>query len=102
MNSNLEEIYNKYFLSKDKEFVQLLKLVGDVGLEQVEKSISMISKITPTSVTIDKIKFVCQRNEEIDFYEDYFNDKKSKILDNSMDMLKNYTEMLSERKDGMQ
>ena len=59
----------------------------------------MISKITPTSVTIDKIKFVCQRNEEIDFYEDYFNDKKSKILDNSMDMLKNYTEMLSERKD---
>lgn len=99
MNSNLEEIYNKYFLSKDKEFVQLLKLVGDVGLEQVEKSISMISKITPTSVTIDKIKFVCQRNEEIDFYEDYFNDKKSKILDNSMDMLKNYTEMLSERKD---
>ena len=99
MNSNLEEIYNKYFLSKDKEFVQLLKLVGDVGLEQVEKSISMISKVTPTSVTIDKIKFVCQRNEEIDFYEDYFNDKKSKILDNSMDMLKNYTEMLSERKD---
>ena len=40
INSNIEEIYNKYFLSKDKEFVQLLKLIGDVGLEKVEKSIS--------------------------------------------------------------
>ena len=40
----------------------------------------MISKITPTSVTIDKIKFVCQRNEEIDFYKEYFKDNNSKIV----------------------
>ena len=101
MNIKLNDIYQKYFISKDREFVQLLELVGDVGLEQVEKSISMIGKITPTSVTLDKIKFVCQRNEDIDFYEEYFKNKESSILNNSIHMLNNYAEMLSERKDGV-
>lgn len=99
MNKDLEEIYSRYFTDKDKDFVQLLALVGDVGLDKVEKSISMISKITPTSITIDKIKFVCQRNETIDFYKDCLNDKESKIVNNSVNMLNDYTEMLSERKD---
>lgn len=101
MNIKLNDIYQKYFISKDREFVQLLELVGDVGLKRVEKSISMISKITPTSVTLDKIKFVCQRNEQIDFYEEYFKNKESSILNNSIHMLNNYAEMLSERKDGV-
>lgn len=61
----------------------------------------MVSKITPTSVTFDKIKFVCQRNEEIDFYKDYFKDKDSNILNNSIHMINDYAEMLSERKDGI-
>ena len=100
MSKELSNIYQKYFISKDKEFIQLLELVGDVGLEHVEKSISMIDKITPTSVTLDKIKFVCQRNEEIGFYEEYFKTKESSIINNSIHMLNNYAEMLSERKDG--
>ncbi|ETJ18528.1 Integrase catalytic region [human gut metagenome] len=99
MNKVLEEIYNKYFTGKEKEFVQLLALVGEVGLDKVEKSISMISKITSTSITIDKIKFVCQKNENIDFYKNYLNDKESKIINNSVNMLNDYTQMLSERKD---
>lgn len=101
MSKELSNIYQKYFISKDKEFIQLLELIGDVGLDQVEKSISMISKITPTSITLDKIKFVCQRNEEIDFYEEYFKTKESSIINNSIHMLNNYAEMLSERKDGI-
>ena len=100
MSKELSNIYQKYFISKDKEFIQLLELVGDVGLEHVEKSISMISKITPTSVTLDNIKLVCQRNEEIGFYEEYFKTKESSIVNNSIHMLNNYAEMLSERKDG--
>ena len=35
------------------------------------------------------------------FYNEYLN-SKSDIVDNSMNLLRNYTEMLSERKDGMQ
>nr|WP_268891474.1 hypothetical protein [Inconstantimicrobium porci] len=44
---------------------------------------------------------MCQRNNEADFYNEYLN-SKSDIVDNSMNLLRNYTEMLSERKDGMQ
>ncbi|NFO15087.1 hypothetical protein FDB34_12945 [Clostridium botulinum] len=90
-----------YFSGNEKEFIELLVLIGQIGLEKVEKSITMIEKITPTSVTFDKIKFICQRNENIDFYNDYFKDKESSIINNSINMLNNYSEMLSERKDGV-
>ncbi|MGG7215403.1 hypothetical protein ACQPUY_17680 [Clostridium nigeriense] len=76
-----------------------MNLVGEVGIEKVEKSIEMIRKVTPTSITLDKIKFVCQRNEEIDYYKQYFKDSDSSIVNNSINLLNNYTEMLSERKD---
>ena len=99
IDSNIESIYNSYFIGKEKDFIELLKLIGEVGIDKVEKSIEMIRKITPTSITIEKIKFVCQRNEEIDYYKQYFKDNDSSIVNNSINLLNNYTEMLSERKD---
>ncbi len=101
IDKSIAQIYNMYFKNKEKDFIELLQLIGDVGLDKVQRSISVIKKITPTSVSLDKIKFVCQRNNEADFYNEYLN-SKSDIVDNSMNLLRNYTEMLSERKDGMQ
>ena len=70
------------------------------GIESVERSIEVIRKITPTSVTLDKIKFICQRNDEEDYYKQYF-ENDSSIVNNSINLLNNYAELLSERKDGM-
>ena len=55
IDSNIESIYNSYFIGKEKDFIELLKLIGEVGIDKVEKSIEMIRKITPTSITIEKI-----------------------------------------------
>lgn len=96
---NIKNIYTSYFIGKEKEFIDLLNLIGDVGIEKVEKSIDIILKVTPTSMTLEKIKFICQRNEDIDYYEQYFNQSNSSIVNNSINLLNNYTEMLSERKD---
>ena len=85
---------------KEKDFIELLNLIGEVGIESVERSIEVIRKITPTSVTLDKIKFICQRNDEEDYYKQYF-EKDSSIVNNSINLLNNYAELLSERKDGM-
>lgn len=101
VNSNIESIYIHYFSGNEKEFIKLLVLIGEIGIEKIEKSITMIEKITPTSITLDKIKFICQRNENIDFYKDYFRDKEPSIINNSINMLNNYSEMLSKRKDGI-
>ena len=87
-------------IGKEKDFIELLNLIGEVGIESVERSIEVIRKITPTSVTLDKIKFICQRNDEEDYYKQYF-ENDSSIVNNSINLLNNYAELLSERKDGM-
>ena len=89
-----------FFIGKEKDFIELLNLIGEVGIESVERSIEVIRKITPTSVTLDKIKFICQRNDEEDYYKQYF-ENDSSIVNNSINLLNNYAELLSERKDGM-
>ena len=93
-----EGLNNKTTLGKDKEFIRLLDLIGKVGIEKVEKSISIVSNSTPTSVTLDKIEFICQRNNDMEFYKQYFKDKDSEIINNSLHMLSDYANLLSERK----
>ena len=51
-----------------------------------------------TSVTLDKIEFICQRNNDMEFYKQYFKDKDSAIINNSLHMLSDYADLLSERK----
>ena len=98
LEDNLKKLYEQYFFGKDKEFIQLLDLVGKVGIDKVKKSISIINNSTPTSVTLDKIKFICERNNDMEFYKEYFKDKDSEIINNSLNMLNDYADMLSERK----
>ena len=68
-----------------KNYVFVVPVCGELNLKKAakaveEKSIEMIRKITPTSITIEKIKFVCQRNEEIDYYKQYFKDNDSSTI----------------------
>lgn len=98
--ANIQNIYNSFFIGKEKDFIELLNLIGEVGIESVERSIEVIRKITPTSVTLDKIKFICQRNDEEDYYKKYF-ENDSSIVNNSINLLNNYAELLSERNDGI-
>ena len=98
LEEKLKNLYEKYFFGKDKEFIRLLDLIGKVGIEKVEKSISIVSNSTPTSVTLDKIEFICQRNNDMEFYKQYFKDKDSEIINNSLHMLSDYADLLSERK----
>lgn len=37
MSEELINIYEKYFYEKDREFIQLLDFIGDVGIQQVKK-----------------------------------------------------------------
>lgn len=68
-----------------------------MGIEKVKECIIAIESVTPADVTIDKIKFIAQRNSEdlcLNLLE-----SDSMIVHNSIDILKGYAEMLFDRKD---
>lgn len=55
-----------------------------------------MKNICPTDISTDKIKFICNRSNDIEFYREYFKQKQCDIIDYSKDMLEMYTKMLSE------
>lgn len=63
MNPMLHTIYNKYYTENPKDFVDLLELVSEKGLDKISKSIKELEKLSPTGVNTEKIKMLCNRNE---------------------------------------
>lgn len=57
----LHKIYNQYYIKKEKEFIDLLVLVSEQGLEKIEEAIKILETINPTDITTDKIKTICYR-----------------------------------------
>lgn len=60
----LKEIYNRYFISKEKDFIDLLFYISEHGLEEVEKAIDLIKETAPLEISIDMIKAICNRNTQ--------------------------------------
>lgn len=94
MDSKLIDIYNKYYIQKEKEFIDLLKFIGKNSLEKVEEAIGTLIKINPYDITTEKIKFICNKTVIENGYNDSLKDKSSEILKASTQMLEVYTTML--------
>lgn len=97
LDLTIKDLYMKYFVKKEKDFIELITLIGDIGIEKVKECIIAIESVTPADVTIDKIKFIAQRNSEdlcLNLLE-----SDSMIVHNSIDILKGYAKMLFDRKD---
>lgn len=60
-NPKLQEIYNQYYIKKEKEFIELLHLISEKGIEKVKEAIKILETINPTDITTDKIKTICNR-----------------------------------------
>lgn len=92
VDEEVKGIYTRYFQNKEKEFINVLKLIGDYGIEAVENSINKLLEICPQNISSDKIQFICERKEDdkVLFLSDY----KSEILDNSLKMMEEYNKLL--------
>lgn len=64
MNPTLQTIYNKYYTENPKDFIDLLELIGQKGLEKVESVIKELEKLSPIGINTEKIKMLCNRNED--------------------------------------
>ena len=60
-NPKLHKIYNSYYIKKEKEFIELLLLISEKGLEKIEEAIKILETINPTDITTEKIKAICNR-----------------------------------------
>lgn len=68
MSGKLKSIYKKYFVSCEKDSVELLEIIGKIGLQKVESAIYEIERLNPGSVDLDKIVVICSRkNTSPDF-----------------------------------
>lgn len=61
----LQQIYSRYYIKREKQFIELLELISQKSIEEVEEAISALEKISPLDVTTEKIKAICNRSQDV-------------------------------------
>ncbi|SHI06501.1 IS21 family transposase [Clostridium grantii] len=93
MDRILKEIYFKYFNNNERDFVKLIELVGTYGLVPVNNAIKNLQEVCPTTISIDKIEFICSRKNDPKII--YLEDHNDEIMDNSINMLNEFNNLLN-------
>lgn len=87
MNPTLQTIYNKYYSQDPKDFIELLELISEKGLE----------KLSPTSINTEKIKMLSNRNQyELDSNTKEKEKATEEIEKQSKTILKLYGKLLNQ------
>lgn len=94
MDDVLKDIYKHYFSGNEKEFILLLNCVGKYGLSSVDKAISCLKETCPSNISVDKIEFVCYRNDNSKLV--YLADYKDEITANSVNMMNQFNDLLND------
>ncbi len=92
MNSKLLNIYNKYYIQNPRDFIDLIELISQEGLEKIENVIKELEKVNPLNIDTDKIKLLCYRKDEIIEENRYKNteiEKRSRLILNHYGRLLN-------------
>lgn len=90
-DSRLQHIYNKYYVKKEKNFVELLNLCRQYPIGTIERAITALEKITPTDITTEKIKVICERQE---YHQEMIQTAASAIVEKSKEHLECYGALL--------
>jgi hypothetical protein len=91
MNSKLQDIYTNYYTQNPKDFIDLIELISNEGLEKIEESINELEKINPLNIDTEKIKLLCNRQEETIEENKY---KNTEIEEHSKLILSHYGDLL--------
>lgn len=92
-HSEIKNLYNQYFTTKNREFVELLLFMKEknISVEKVTASIEKIVAISPVDISIEKIKLLCNKQENADV----MNHEKDEIHQNSKTILKFYGSLIN-------
>ncbi len=64
MNPRLQAIFNKYYTENPKDFIELIEIISENGLDKIEKIINKLERIAPLGVDTEKIKMLCNRSTD--------------------------------------
>ena len=64
MNSKLQNIYNKYYTQNPRDFIDLIELISEEGLEKIEEIIKELERINPLNIDTEKIILLFHRKDE--------------------------------------
>ena len=92
MDTNLKEIYFKYFNNNNKDFIKIIELVGNHGITSVNNAVNNLQKICPNNITLEKIEFICLRKDDPKVI--YLEDHNDEIRSNSLSLLNEFNSLL--------
>lgn len=90
-DTRLQHIYQAYYIKKEKSFIDLLLFSQECSIETIEKAITTLKKVTPTDITTEKIKLICQRAQSNDEVAPML---ESTIVEKSKEHLESYNTLL--------
>lgn len=93
MNPKLQTIYTKYYTKNPKDFLDLIEIISEEGIENIEKAIKTLEKISPLEINTEKIKMISSRKEE--FRENKV-EKNTDIEEYSKSILNHYGSLLKD------
>ena len=91
-------IYNNYFVTKEKDFIDLMFFISECGIEKVEEAITSIKKATPLEINTEMIKAICNRKTQKETQRP-IDDYTSQIKKQSLDMLKQFAGLIPSSED---
>lgn len=77
-DTTIKNLYEKYYTTEPKEFLQILELIQEHGLETVEKAIEFLTKTSPLDLSAEKVKMSCRKNLPVAIPDHYGSDRLSK------------------------
>jgi transposase len=89
----IQYIYNKYYTRKAKEFIELLEIIKDKGIQKVEQTIEELGKLGHRHITTENIKNIINQKSN-PAPEAAYVDENDEIRENSLLMLKQLTDAL--------
>lgn len=92
MNPTLQTIYHNHYTENPKDFVELLEVIGEKSLEKILKAIKELEKLSPTGVNTEKIKMLCNRNDDTIIIKN--NERTAEIEEKSRLILSEYGNLI--------
>jgi len=93
-NPRLQQIYHRYYTTKERDFIDLMHFISEKGLDKVEEAIETLLRINPREVTTETIKAICNRTHVSSPCDVNPTKVESQIQSNSLNMLKLFKQLI--------
>lgn len=89
----LQIIYHDHYIKREKEFIELLFVIKEKSIEKVITAIEILKRTSPLDISTEKIKAIVNRNID-EFPKKYTGTDNFRIVENSMEMLNKYKNLI--------